>query len=650
MRCVRPSWSRIGGVLVTIALATSSFSPTLAYAASAIDKSETVHVQTDAGGTVSSVTVEDLLANDAKSDQLQDKSNLTDINAADEKQTFAQDADGTITWQANGEQVSYKGASSKQPPVEVKVTYTLDGKPVRPSELAGASGHLAIRIDYQNNAVQDRAVGSSQRSVCTPFVCMTVAMLDSDIFSHVTVKNGKVIDDKGGLAVVGYALPGLKESLDLKTQDIDLDLPEFMQIEADVTNLALDPIYTIATPELFTDLDTSDFDLGPDDLGEGTEALSDAMKQLIDGSALISDAVHQLADGSGKIGSGVAEFKEKIAALPSGVQALATGASDLKSALGQAQTTADTLAQAAGGLASIDDSDTGIDEARDAIGAADGSVSDLHDAAGTLLSDAAAAAKEAHDAAQATHDGLETAKAPVSEDLDAASDAIETLKGIDTAEWTDEQKAALAAAEEAIAKAHDDLTGIALPQESLDALSTAASTLESTDTGDVANAAQAAHDRLGEASAALDGASSAIAGVAGTAQQLQGGIKALSLGLGGATSGAAALAEGLSVLSTTAPQVVEGVGALDAGIAQLTDALRATGEGTDALQEGLSTFNDEGITKIIDGLNELDDSFGDLSDNLDALRDTANDYDTFSGKLDGQTGSVRFIYKTERIG
>ena len=78
MRCVRPSWSRIGGVLVTIALATSSFSPTLAYAASAIDKSETVHVQTDADGTVSSVTVEDLLANDAKSDQLQDKSSLTD--------------------------------------------------------------------------------------------------------------------------------------------------------------------------------------------------------------------------------------------------------------------------------------------------------------------------------------------------------------------------------------------------------------------------------------------------------------------------------------------------------------------------------------------------------------------------------------------
>lgn len=650
MRCIRPSWSRIGGVLVSIALATASFSPTLAYAASAIDKSETVHVQTDADGTVASVTVEDLLANDAKSDQLQDKSNLTEISAADEKQTFAQDADGTITWKTNGEQVSYKGTSSEQPPVEVKVTYTLDGKLIKPSELAGASGHLVIRIDYINNAVSNKTVGTSQRSVCTPFVCMTVAMLDSDVFSHVTVKNGKVIDDKGGLAVVGYALPGLKDSLNLDKQDVDLDLPEYMQIEADVADLALDPLYTIATPELFTDLDTSDFDLGPDDLGEGTDALSDAMEQLIDGSALIGDAIHQLADGSGKIGGGIAEFKEKISALPSGVQALATGASNLKSALEQAQSTADALSQAADGLAGADDANTGIDVARDAIDAADQSVSDLHDAAGSLLSDAATAAKGARDAAQATQDGLEAAKAPVSEDLDTAASAIEALKDIDTTDWTDEQKAALAAAEESLGKAHDDLAGITVPQESLDTLGNATSALENTDMGEVADATQAAHDRLGEATDALDGTSSTLAGVAGTAQHLHSGIKALSSGLGGAASGASALAEALSGLSATAPQVVEGVGALDAGIAQLTNALRATGEGADALQEGLSTFNDEGIAKVIDGLNELDDSFGDLTDSLDTLRDTANDYDTFSGKLDGQTGSVRFIYKTERIG
>ena len=49
-------------------------------------------------------------------------------------------------------------------------------------------------------------------------------------------------------------------------------------------------------------------------------------------------------------------------------------------------------------------------------------------------------------------------------------------------------------------------------------------------------------------------------------------------------------------------------------------------------------------------MNELDDSFAGISDRLEALRDTASEYDTFSGKLDGQSGSVRFIYKTERIG
>ena len=66
----RPTWSRIGGVLVSVALVTSQVSPTLALAAASVDKAETVHVQLDGSGQVSSIRVEDLLANDGGAQQI----------------------------------------------------------------------------------------------------------------------------------------------------------------------------------------------------------------------------------------------------------------------------------------------------------------------------------------------------------------------------------------------------------------------------------------------------------------------------------------------------------------------------------------------------------------------------------------------------
>ena len=66
----RPTWSRIGGVLVSVALVTSQVSPTLALAAASVDKAETVHVQLGGSGQVSSIRVEDLLANDGGAQQI----------------------------------------------------------------------------------------------------------------------------------------------------------------------------------------------------------------------------------------------------------------------------------------------------------------------------------------------------------------------------------------------------------------------------------------------------------------------------------------------------------------------------------------------------------------------------------------------------
>ena len=46
--------------------------------------------------------------------------------------------------------IYYQGNITKELPVDMKITYTLDGKTVSPEELAGQSGQVTIRFDYTN--------------------------------------------------------------------------------------------------------------------------------------------------------------------------------------------------------------------------------------------------------------------------------------------------------------------------------------------------------------------------------------------------------------------------------------------------------------------------------------------------------------------
>lgn len=157
-----------GKVLVAAAFATSCLVPIPVYAATSPDKTETVHVQTDAAGAVSEVTVEVLLANGAKASMVPDRTNLTDIKPSDEDKTFIDSGDGSLIWTADGKQVFNKGVSNEKLPVEIKLSFQLDGVDVSPSKFAGATGHLKLRVDYRNTSsssvtLQGRLVPSTRR-------------------------------------------------------------------------------------------------------------------------------------------------------------------------------------------------------------------------------------------------------------------------------------------------------------------------------------------------------------------------------------------------------------------------------------------------------------------------------------------------------
>ena len=69
---------------------------------------------------------------------IQDKSFLTDIRNTEGDEEYTVLSDGTLSWQNQGEDIHYKGnADPASVPMEIDVSYTMDGVISTPQALAG---------------------------------------------------------------------------------------------------------------------------------------------------------------------------------------------------------------------------------------------------------------------------------------------------------------------------------------------------------------------------------------------------------------------------------------------------------------------------------------------------------------------------------
>lgn len=374
------------------------------YAAGSTDtqdvyKEETVYVNADATGNSDEVTVSDWLKNSGSvSGNLTDESILKEIKNVKGDETFKENGD-QLTWNTAGEDIYYQGTTDKELPVSVKLTYFLDGKEVKPDELKGKSGHLKIQVQYTNNEKKTVTVDGKEEEVYTPFVMMTGMILPNETFSNVTIDNGKVISDGSRNIVVGFGIPGLKDSLDLdeettkEAEDKGVTIPENFEMEADVTDFTMSSTFTVALTDLLDDMDMDNI-IDVDSLKDSLNELEDAALELVSGSGTLADGASTLADGVssytagadelnagiqkylgsngelngsvteyvngvGKVVKGVKDYTSGTNALANGVisyvageQKIAAGAaqlSQLSKGLEQVQTAVDTLSKAADG-------------------------------------------------------------------------------------------------------------------------------------------------------------------------------------------------------------------------------------------------------------------------------------------------------------
>ena len=345
------------------------------------------------------MTVSDWLKNSGSvSGNLTDESILKEIKNVKGDETFTENGD-QLTWNTAGEDIYYQGTTDKELPVSVKLTYFLDGKEVKPDELKGKSGHLKIQVQYTNNEKKTVTVDGKEEEVYTPFVMMTGMILPNETFSNVTIDNGKVISDGSRNIVVGFGMPGLKDSLDLdeettkEAEDKGVTIPENFEMEADVTDFTMSSTFTVALTDLLDDMDMDNI-IDVDSLKDSLNELEDAALELVSGSGTLADGASTLADGVssytagadelnagiqkylgsngelngsvteyvngvGKVVKGVKDYTSGTNALANGVtsyvvgeQKIAAGAaqlSQLSKGLEQVQTAVDTLSKAADG-------------------------------------------------------------------------------------------------------------------------------------------------------------------------------------------------------------------------------------------------------------------------------------------------------------
>lgn len=320
------------------------------------DKDESVYLISDANGNVNKTIVVDHLKNKDKKDTLEDASNLSDIENVKGKEKFTQSGD-KLTWQAGGKDIYYQGTATEEPPVTQKVTYYLDGKEISPEDLAGKSGKVKIRFDYTNTTSYTETVNGEKQTVSVPFAAITGLVL-GDGFENIEVTNGKAEVSDSSSVVLGYALPGLKNSLGIKDKDLDGDvnIPEYMEMTADVENFSMPAAMTFvvnASDYVSTDgIDTSDLDDMINDLKDASTQLQDGSKTLAEGTDTLADGLSTLQNKLGTFASGVGTLQSGLKTYTDGVSTLSGGLNTLGNSTGALVSGADKLNSGAGQLAS----------------------------------------------------------------------------------------------------------------------------------------------------------------------------------------------------------------------------------------------------------------------------------------------------------
>ena len=595
---------RFASAALALTLAAGCAMPAFAAGKSSFSKSETVYAVMNGDGSIKSTTVSEHLYSASGLANVTDKTTLTDIQNTESDAEFTQNGE-ELVWNTNDTDVYYKGNTDKALPIDVKVTYALDGQEAALEDIIGKSGHLTVTVNLKNNETGTVNVNGKDRTIVTPLITAVGVILGGDA-SNVTAEHGMIESAAKSSVAAFVTLPGVKDSLSGLLPDEVNSIEDYLQdtvtVEADVEDFTC-PQVMVACATSTAALGTSNvFDLSSiNDLTDGINQLNDAMSQLMDGASQLVDGTSQLAGG--------------VLALLDGANTLNNGAAALDDGLGQLTNGLDTLSANNAAL------NAGAQQVADGV---------LASANKTLKEGGLIDEDMTWSNYEAVIDNILTMN-----DKTLAAGRRKIVRTIwEQAPNFKDSQLDLALYLSATKTNHDLEAALKLMQNFDASMLTGA--LEMVTNADAKNTI---HEELKyqiENSQdmadvrALKTSLSQIQFFVSSVNQYTAGVQTAADGAHSAKDGSAQLAAGTKTL-------YDGVNTLNTGAGQLND-------GAGRLNDGLNQFNEEGISKLTGALDQ--DQLHGLKTVLDEMTDRLNDYTSFAGAPDDAESSVKFVYKT----
>ena len=602
-------------------------------------KEEVVYIMTDANGTVDNINVVNIFG---KGD-VTDFGNYSSVKMLTSTESISNSGD-EITFSTNQDKVYYQGTiENAEIPWNIVITYSLDGKEVKPEELVGASGALKIHIEIKENT-------KCTTSFYNDYALQASLTLDGAQCENITA-DGATLANVGADKQISFTvLPG--KGLDAT-------------ITSDVTDFKMDAI-AINGVKLNLNVEIDDAEL----MDKVTEIM-DATATLNDGAMNLSDGTSQLQNGGSSLNSGADTLYNAVNSLDSGVATLSNGVTSMQTGLNTLDSKSAALTSGStevltalttiqSSLANVSVSTEQLKQLMDSSAAIKQGISDLYDGAVNLQTNLSYASYKA--AMGANGLDIDTLKAgntaaisSLTGQITSLSSSIETLKGTVGYDESTELQAQVAQLEAQIGSLTNIVTLLTGSNAAIGGtetyLTTVSAGVDSLVTG-LSNL-KTSYETF---DAAIVSLSSTLSTLAVNMSSLKTGIdqlvtnyKTLDSGISEYTSGVATivasysqLVDGIGTLASGSKELLEGTGNLKQATSAMYDGIVAVCDGTDELQDGTGEFYDK--TKDMD--TQVEDSIDEMIASI-----SGDETETVSFVSDKNTNveSVQFVIKTAAI-
>lgn len=607
----------------------------------AFTKDETVYTNAKSNGEQYQTIVTDHLINEEDEKLLKDMTNLLNIENTSGDEKFTQDGE-SLVWEADSNDIYYKGETNQELPVKLNIKYELDGKEISSDEIAGKSGKVKITISFENKEEHEVQINGKTEKMYTPFVVATGTYINNDNNKNIEVTNGKAIDDGSKTMVVGLTFPGMQESLNIDKDT--LEIPTSIEITMETTNFEMNNIINYTTPKLIEDSELDIFSK-LDDIYSKVETLQSASKQIENGAKTLSDGTTTYVEKSEEFNQALNKFSNGVSSANTSYSSIDAGIKNLNS--------------------SVPDLTSGTKSLSDNLGAVNNGVKTMSD----MLDGSQESMNNLKSGAQSVSGGLTQLSTAMkttdyTEQINKINSQIDTnAKMITTLNTTTEQlskvledttlsEAAVQAIKAQVTANQSTITTLTADNAYLNNMITSLNTSNTQISGlkqqvdtlakgasDVSDGVNGLLKQVGALNTNIKGLYTNTGKMAAGANKLYQGTLGLEAGTTKLAQGSEQMKVGLSTINTSSQ-------ALYSANNQLVEGAKTIQSGAAELAEGTAEFNKTGIDVIY---NYVTGDLKNLETRAEKLKELSNEYNTFTKLDDENKGKVKFITIVDSI-